>query len=205
MKILVFSDIHCDLNRIKQIVSTSADYYILCGDVSDLGDGLVEAGKAFSSLGKKLLVIPGNNETEEPMDVWCRDYGFTSLHRKVLKFGRYNFAGLGHSVYLPFSNPPDDLATPGEKSEEWFAGELRKFVGLKKLLLFMHEPPLNTKLDLVRSGVHVGSQAVRDFIIKEKPLHFFSGHIHECAGNKEVLSGAICHSTGKKGVLLSLD
>lgn len=205
MRLLVFSDIHCDLGRIKGIVSSDFDYYVLCGDISDVGDGMVETGKAFSSLGKKLLVIPGNNETEEQMSAWCRDYGFTDLHKKTIKAGKYCFAGLGQSTYLPWSNPPDDLTTPGEKSEAWFGRELKKFEGKKNLLLFCHEPPLNTKIDLTLSGLHVGSKNIREFILKENPLHFFSGHIHECAGKTDMLGNTKCRSLGKKGVKLVLD
>lgn len=205
MRIFAFSDIHCDLSAIERIVRSAADYYVLCGDVSDVGDGLIECGKAFLPLGKKLLVIPGNNETQEQTLAWCRDYGFTDFNKKILKLGKYNFAGLGQSVYLPFSNPPNDLSTPGEQGEEWFAKELSNFKDKRNLLLFTHEPPHNSKLDLTRSGVHVGSKSVRDFILEEKPLKFFSGHIHECAGERDILGVTKCYSLGKAGVKLSLD
>ena len=205
MKIIVFSDVHCDVNFVNKLVKKEFDYYVLCGDVSDVGDGFVEMGKAFSSLGKKLLVIPGNNETEEQMSAWCKDYGFTNLHKKIVKIGNYYFAGLGQSTFLPFSNPPNDLSTPGEKSEDWFMNELKNFSGKKNLLLFCHEPPVNSKLDTVRSGSHVGSKSIRDFIIREKPVYFFSGHIHECAGSSEVIGVTKCYSVGKKSVELVID
>ena len=200
----MFSDLHCDIGRAKEITSLNADFFVLCGDASDVGDGLNEAGKVLSVLGKKLLVIPGNNEGEEQTRAWCDKFGFTNFHEKFLKKGKYHFAGLGHSVFLPFSNPPNDLATPGEKSESWFRKGLKNFEGLKNLLLFCHQPPLNTSLDLTSSGLHVGSKSVKNFILRNKPLKFFSGHIHECEGNKELIRGTECFSVGKKGVMITL-
>jgi Icc-related predicted phosphoesterase len=205
MKIFVFSDLHCDTRRAGEIVGVEADFYVLCGDPSDVGDGLREMGNALKPLGQKLLVIPGNNETESQMEAWCRDFGFTSIHKKILKEGKYNFAGLGQSTFLPFSNPPNDLATPGEKGEAWFEKELEKFKGVKNLLLFCHQPPISKKLDLTNSGTHTGSKAIRTFILEEKPLYFFSGHIHNCAGNEEVIGSTKCYSPGKKGVLIELE
>ncbi|MBR9678803.1 MAG: hypothetical protein GON13_00865 [Nanoarchaeota archaeon] len=204
MKIFVFSDLHCDVGRAKEICNFEADFFVLCGDASDVGDGLNEVGKVLSVLGKKLLVIPGNNESEKQMSAWCDEFGFTNFHKKVLKKGKYYFAGLGHSIFLPFSNPPNDLATPGEKSEDWFNNELKNFEGLKNLLLFCHQPPINTSLDLTSSGLHVGIKVVKNFILENKPKYFFSGHIHECAGNKEIISGVKCFSVGKKGVWINL-
>lgn len=204
MRIFVFSDLHCDLKRAKEITRLSADFFVLCGDASDVGDGLHETGKVLSVLGKKLLVIPGNNEGEAQMTSWCGEFGFTDFHRKVLRRGKYSFAGLGQSNFLPFSKPPNDLATPGEKSEEWFSKELKKFAGLKNLLLFCHQPPFSTRLDLTRSGVHAGSRSVRKFILENNPLYFFCGHVHECAGNKELLGKTECFSLGEKGVWIDL-
>ena len=204
MKFFVFSDLHCDVERAKEIVKLNADFFVLCGDASDVGDGLREIGKVLSVLSNKLLVIPGNNESEEQMSVWCKKFGFVDFHKKVLKKGKFTFAGLGQSSFLPFSKPPNDLATPGEKSDDWFKKELNKFSGLKNLLLFCHQPPLNTSLDLTSSGLHVGSKVVKDFILKNSPKYFFSGHIHECAGNKEVIGNTTCFSVGKKGVMITL-
>ncbi len=50
------------------------------------------------------------------------------------------------------------------------------------LILMAHQPPVNTKIDQVSPGRHVGSKAVREFIEKRHPLICFSGHIHEAVG-----------------------
>jgi hypothetical protein len=50
------------------------------------------------------------------------------------------------------------------------------------LVLMTHNPPLNTTTDRIRSGVHVGSRSVREFIEKVQPDVCITGHIHESKG-----------------------
>ncbi|MBI5677573.1 MAG: hypothetical protein HZC52_03575 [Planctomycetes bacterium] len=49
-----------------------------------------------------------------------------------------------------------------------------------------HTPPKDTGIDVIRSGMHVGSQTVRDFIIKYKPHVCISGHIHESRAKDKI-------------------
>ena len=49
-----------------------------------------------------------------------------------------------------------------------------------------HTPPKDTVIDIVRSGIHVGSSTVRDFIVQYKPDVCISGHIHESSGKDKV-------------------
>jgi hypothetical protein len=45
-----------------------------------------------------------------------------------------------------------------------------------------HTPPADTALDRIRSGKHVGSAAVRQFIESHHPDLVICGHIHESRG-----------------------
>lgn len=49
-----------------------------------------------------------------------------------------------------------------------------------------HTPPKDTATDIVRSGMHVGSQTVRDFILKHKPHVCITGHIHESRARDKI-------------------
>jgi len=42
-----------------------------------------------------------------------------------------------------------------------------------------HAPPLETFLDVLTGHLHVGSQAVRDFLLRHQPALSLHGHIHE--------------------------
>lgn len=79
---------------------------------------------------------------------------------------------------------PAPVKTANEQTENEFAD------GFKKLetqcntpaLTVIHQPPINTKLDQVGSGDHVGSNAVREFLQRFQPVVCFTGHIHDSSG-----------------------
>ncbi|MBU0530646.1 MAG: YfcE family phosphodiesterase, partial [Nanoarchaeota archaeon] len=50
-----------------------------------------------------------------------------------------------------------------------------------EFILLLHNPPKDTKLDLV-GGKHVGSAAEKELVEKKKPLLVLSAHIHESPG-----------------------
>jgi Icc-related predicted phosphoesterase len=53
-------------------------------------------------------------------------------------------------------------------------------------IMVCHTPPKDTAIDVIRSGLHVGSSTVRDFIIQYKPHVCISGHIHESRGKDKI-------------------
>lgn len=69
-----------------------------------------------------------------------------------------------------------------QKEEGTIKQDLKNLVKLsspKKTVYVIHAPPFNTKLDIIASGAHVGSKAIRAFIEKEQPFLTLHGHIHE--------------------------
>ena len=84
------------------------------------------------------------------------------------------------------------------------AARLEKFAGLKPLVLICHAPPLDTDLDRIKPGLHAGSRAVREFIEKHQPAHFFCGHIHEAEGRVIQMGATRAMNVGKKGYLLEI-
>jgi Icc-related predicted phosphoesterase len=49
----------------------------------------------------------------------------------------------------------------------------------EKLILMSHVPPYNTLLDTTKTGIHVGSRSVRQFIEEHNVDLVISGHVHE--------------------------
>ena len=49
----------------------------------------------------------------------------------------------------------------------------------RHIILVSHTPPLDTSCDRLRDGRHVGSSAVREFIMEHQPDICLCGHIHE--------------------------
>jgi Icc-related predicted phosphoesterase len=82
--------------------------------------------------------------------------------------------------------PISPLNTPYEIPEEEIARRAHAgFAGVKKCrrrIFVPHMPPFGTKVDIIHSGIHVGSSAIRDFIEDHKPDLVICGHIHEARG-----------------------
>jgi Icc-related predicted phosphoesterase len=197
MKLLIFSDIHGDLGALERLMEREADYYFAAGDLTNFGMGLDRCGEILRKRAEHVYVLPGNHETATQIADFCRRFGLHDFNEGRMKLGRYHLGGLGYSNPTPFN-------TPGEYSEPEMAGKLEAFAGLEPLVLICHCPPHGTPLDRIRRGVHGGSIAVRDFLVREQPDYFFCGHIHEAGGVETEIGRTLAVNVGKKGYLLEL-
>ncbi len=195
MKILVFSDIHGDYRALERLMDKDADYYFAAGDLTSWGRGLDRCGEIMQRRAGCVYVLPGNHESVEMTGALCRKFGLHHFHEQTFDAGGYHIAGMGYSNPTPFH-------TPGEYTEKEMGRRLAVFSDLKPLVLVCHCPPFGTALDRVREGVHAGSHAVAEFIQKQQPEVFFSGHIHEAAGVATRLGGTRAFSVGPKGRLV---
>ncbi len=197
LRALIFSDIHNDARALEKLMDIDADYYFAAGDLVSWARGLDKMGEVMKRRADRMYVLPGNHESEKDIVAFCERHGFVNFHGGTMKVGDVHIAGLGYSSPTPFD-------TPGEYSEDELATRLAKFAGLKPLVLICHAPPLDTALDQVRPGLHAGSRAVREFIEKHQPEHFFCGHIHEAEGAVVQMGRARAQNVGKRGHLLEL-
>ena len=196
-KLLIFSDIHTDWRTLERILSVEADFYIAAGDQATWGRGLDRCGQILRTRGEKVWVLPGNHESASQIATMCDECGLNNLHRRDFTVGDWHVAGLGYSSPTPFD-------TPGEYTEKQIGEYLEPFAGLHPLVLVCHAPPYGTALDQVRPGLHAGSTAVRDFIQRVQPAHFFCGHIHEAEGVFIEIGRTQARNVGKKAYLLEL-
>jgi Icc-related predicted phosphoesterase len=194
---LIFSDIHNDSKSLGTLMDVEADYYFAAGDLVNWARGLDKMGEILSKRAGKMYVLPGNHESARDIESLCSRFGFVNFHEQTIRIGAMNVAGLGYSSPTPFD-------TPGEYSEEEIAARLAKFAGLKPLVLICHCPPLDTRLDRIKEGLHAGSRSVREFIEAQQPEYFFCGHIHEAEGVVIRMGSTRAQNVGKKGYLLEI-
>lgn len=194
---LIFSDLHNDTRALEKLLDIEADYYFAAGDLVSWARGLDKMGGIMKRRADRMYVLPGNHESENDIAGFCEHHGFVNFHGGTLEVNGTHITGLGYSSPTPFN-------TPGEYSESELAARLSKFEPLKPLVLICHAPPLNTALDRVREGLHAGSSAVREFIDKHQPSHFFCGHIHEAEGAVIQMGATRAQNVGKRGYLLQL-
>lgn len=196
MRIIAFGDIHMATDPLKNIPGIQdADLLLLNGDLTNYGSK--KDAKAvlndILSYNSNILAQLGNldnyeiNEYLDSLDI--------NLHGKAYLFhNKVCLIGVGGSNPTPFN-------TPTEYSEREIADLLREahdqameFIALAEPLvktriptvLVSHAPPHGTKLDKIRSGKHVGSEAVRSYIEKHQPPLCITGHIHEGKGEDSI-------------------
>ncbi len=188
MDLLVMGDNHGDIENmisyLEKLESFKCDVVVYMGDFTDINTpkGFTEEDitgiiiEELKMLEKPVLAIPGNNDIKEVIEM-IEDEDI-SIHGKGKVIGDYGFYGFG-GAKTPF-------ATPFEPTEEELKRGLEKAYsqvkGSKYKIQITHNPPYNTKVDIIRAGAHVGSHVVRKFVEEKKPVLALSAHIHEAKG-----------------------
>ncbi|MFP4629731.1 MAG: metallophosphoesterase [Desulfohalobiaceae bacterium] len=175
---LIVADIHEQAANIHHIPEAPrAEAIIVSGDLTNAGNWprarqvLQEVQKANPSVYAQIgnMDHPDVEEGLQKLGLNIHCQGFM-LDQDLGVFG------LGYSNYTPFG-------TPSEVSEERLAGWLRQgFTQVSKArhkVLISHAPPLHTAADRLDNGQHVGSRAVRDFLLQNELDICITGHIHE--------------------------
>jgi Icc-related predicted phosphoesterase len=191
MKLLVIADVHGKFEILQKIIDDAEkhefDVVVSPGDFTDMFDTppnftqLDVADIVIQKMmipNKPLICVPGNHDPYEILDVFD-DYG-VNLHGRTRKISGVVFGGWGGAV-TPFNT----LFEPREEETKDALGRiLDKVTG--RWVLVAHAPPMGTSLDMVKPKKHVGSEAVREAILRKKPALAITAHIHENSGTDTV-------------------
>ncbi|MEM2175616.1 MAG: metallophosphoesterase [Candidatus Micrarchaeia archaeon] len=211
MKILVVGDNHNDLENmisfLEKLKEFDFDVIAYVGDFSDVGvtKGFQQEDVAkilieeLKMLKKPIVAVPGNNDNKNVIELLEKEG--ISVHGKGKIINGVGFYGFG-GAKTPFN-------TFYEPSEEEIKKGLEKsyvqVMNVEKKVQITHVPPINTKLDLTLTGLHVGSVVVRNFIEKYSPTVALCGHIHESRGvdyiNKTLLLNPGRFAEGYYGIV----
>ncbi|MCL1905309.1 MAG: metallophosphoesterase family protein [Methanomassiliicoccaceae archaeon] len=177
MRSIVVSDIHAKTST-AELVNKAADKYgadniLVLGDVSHFGPMSV-AIDYISSLNRPVYAIPGNCDPRNFPTAISKVA--TDLHGRTVTLDGIKIAGLGGSN-------PTIFDTPFEISEEEIFSSLDPISECVTILM-VHAPAFG-HLDMIPSGMMVGSESIGKIIEKYRPLVVLSGHIHEARGIKE--------------------
>jgi len=155
---------------------------------------------------KNVFIMMGNDDLKINTDVLekAEKRGlFKLINQKVYKIGGKYVAGYSYVNETPF------LLKDWEKPEAKMKKDMDRLAHLSdplRTIYVMHAPPLNTSLDVIFSGAHVGSSAIRDFILAKQPYLTLHGHIHESyqmSGNWREISGkTVSVNPGKQNILV---
>ena len=188
MKFLILSDIHGNLENIEKLDGEfkAADVVLFGGDFAKFK--AEETGKpVLDALLKKhdcIFSVIGNCDSpdflEEIENADISVEGNLTFHGVIAICGAGG--GTKFSGDTPNERDEDDILSDFnvvESSSEQCADENGHW---QNLVLIMHNPPKDTKCDMIPNGVHVGSQLLREYIEKRAPFLVVTGHIHESAG-----------------------
>lgn len=175
---IAFGDIHghtANLARIPDLEKARA--VILTGDLTVKG-GVREAGAVVEAVARRnprVLAQIGNMDFL-PVQAWLDEKGYGIHARAVELAPGLGLVAAGWSTPTPFGTPSE---AADEQIGQWLEAAYAQASGFDTLVLVSHTPPQGTRADMLGSGAHVGSRAVREFIEKAKPALCITGHIHE--------------------------
>lgn len=184
---IAFGDVHESTAVIESIPGIrEAEGIIITGDLTNRGmrpQAERMLGK-MQAVNRTVFAQPGNMDTDEVTN-YLDEQGVL-MHRKVMELAPdLCLMGIGYSTPTPFGTPgevdDDDIA-------QWLMEADADSDDYAHRILCIHEPPKDTVCDRISDGLHVGSQAVRDFIERARIDLVVTGHIHEGVG-MEVIAG----------------
>lgn len=184
MKIVGMTDIHGGYDTAAAILAAEKpDVTVIGGDLTTVGS-LREAADALALLGKQcgtILCVAGNMDLPEHDDMFFQSG--VSINGRGRRIGDVGFFGVSGAPHSP-------LKTPYEVSEERILSLARaghaEVKGAPIRIFVPHAPPYGTRVDIIHSGIHVGSTAVREFIENHEPDLTLCGHIHEGRGQDAI-------------------
>ena len=189
MKILAFSDLHLARARAEDIVAASrvADLVIGAGDFCNMRKGIAEAMGLLKGIEKPLVMVPGNNESLEELQMAAPE-GAHVLHGDSVEIGGVTIFGIGGGIPVtPFGGWSWDLTE--DEAEEL----LQRSFGAD--IIVSHSPPKGIA-DRTSDGISVGSYAVRVAAEWVQPKLLLCGHIHDCWGEEGQIEETLVKNLG---------
>jgi Icc-related predicted phosphoesterase len=198
VKLLAFSDLHCDLDQAAELVAMAdqADVVIGAGDFASVHKGLEETIGALATIETPTVLVPGNNETEEALREAASGWSAaTVLHGGGTEIDGTPFYGLGAGLPV----------TPWEWSfdlDDDAAGSMLEPCP-RDAVLVLHSPPQD-HCDANGSGDHFGSPALLRAIEEKAPRLAVCGHIHESWGCQSQIDDSPVRNLGPKGTWIEV-
>jgi Icc-related predicted phosphoesterase len=197
MKLLLFSDLHCDAPAARALVrrASAADVLIGAGDFTNVRNvkNLSVCLGVLRAANRPAVLVAGNNESTDELADYCRDWPAAhDLHGSAVALGGVTFFGLGGGVPVtPFGPWSYDFTE--DEAAALLAGCPAGCV------LVSHSPPKGC-VDVSSRGQGIGSTAVRDAVLRVRPRLVVCGHVHGSNGQTGDLDGVPVVNAGPGGI-----
>ena len=199
MKILCFSDLHCDKEAAERLLAASADVDVVigAGDFAIRRGGLADTLDVLSQITKPSVLVAGNGESFEELAEAARNWPSAHvLHGNGCEIDGVPFWGVGGGIPItPFGSWSYDFDE--QQASQLLADCPRDGV------LVVHSPPIDT-VDHDTNGKIRGSQAIRDTVEAKIPKLVVCGHIHSDWEKTTSLGPSRILNAGPRGVVIDL-
>lgn len=180
VKLLLTSDLHGDLNGIRQLVRLAPKYDLVLV-AGDLIDRYTTIKKSFWIIDtvrvlKNLVLVHGNNESEEVLNEYRKVFKDRYLNFSSVEMNGFQTIGLGGAIPKGSSRHYPKWGSNLQKID--ISNNLPKIV-------ISHYPARGIN-DVVSAGFHIGFIEINRFIGKVRPILLLTGHVHEAVGISEV-------------------
>jgi len=176
MKILAFSDVHCDVVACEALVAAAdqADLIIGAGDFAQRHEGLAETMAIIELFAAKAIYVAGNNETPEELRAAT---SAEVLHGEMTERLGLKIYGLGAAI-------PELNITTFESFDITEADAkplLQAATGAD--IIICHSPPKGLA-DVMAARGSMGSVEILETIERVQPMLVLCGHVHDCWGER---------------------
>ncbi|MDX1629873.1 MAG: metallophosphoesterase family protein, partial [Fulvivirga sp.] len=101
MKLLLFSDVHCNKSHCKRLVAqaNSVDMVVGAGDFGAMRRGIAKTIQYLKPINRPTVLVPGNAESYEELIAACSDWQQAHvLHGSGVKLLDTAFFGIGGGI-----------------------------------------------------------------------------------------------------------
>ncbi len=195
MKFLVISDVHGNTAALDALDAEfkKADAVLFAGDFAEFmhTETALPAMEKLCSKHDDIFAVIGNCDERDFLETIEKND--ISVQNTLVSYQGLSFAGAGGGTKFRG-------ATPNERDEEELMQDLAivssgQEAEWDNLIVISHNPPKDTACDAAQSdsgeSFHVGSQMLREFVEKYKPLALITGHIHESAAVDKIGSTTV--------------
>lgn len=199
MRILCFSDLHCDVQAAEKLVSAAADVDVVigAGDFANRHQGLPGTLDVLRAIERPAVLVPGNGETvDELVQAAASWRSAVVLHGCGTEIQGVPFWGVGGGIPVtPFGDWSYDF-------DEQQATELLDGCPSGGVLV-VHSPPIDS-VDHDSAGRIRGSQAIRSCVEAQTPRLVVCGHIHIDWGKTAEIGKSRILNAGPAGVVMEI-
>jgi Icc-related predicted phosphoesterase len=195
MKLLLFSDLHCDAKAAQDLVERSrqADVVICAGDLANTRRKLHVCLDILRTIARPTILVPGNNESLDELKEGCLGWATAHvLHGQGVTIDGIAFYGIGGGIPMtPFGDWSFDFTE--HQATDLLANCPNEGV------LVTHSPPKGA-VDVASNGQSLGSTAIRAAIERLQPKLVVCGHIHGSGGQTAKIGPTTVINAGPAGI-----